>query len=212
MRFPRFYLISDRRRMGKDPVASLRRLGDRGLPAFQWREKDLPPIENHRLLSKIADGVSSHPTRILVNDRVDLASALRIGVHLPENGLPTHIARRLLAPDAWIGRSTHSAVAARNARDEGADFVTFGPIYDTPSKRGYGPPVGLAALREVAQELPGFPIVAIGGITEERVEECLDAGASGIAVIGAVWDAPDPVEAWLSFARSLGIPTPPAGT
>ena len=210
MRFPRFYLISDRHRMGKDPVATLQGLANHGLPAFQWREKDLPPVENHQILSKLTEGVASHPTRILVNDRVDLAAALRIGVQLPEDGLPTHVARRLLAPDAWIGRSTHSVASARTARDEGVDFVTLGPIYDTPSKREYGAPLGIEVLREAARDLEGFRIIAIGGITPERVAECLEAGASGVAAIRAVWDAPDPVQAWLAFARALRIPTLPA--
>jgi len=83
--------------------------------------------------------------------------------------------------------------------------VTFGPVYDTPSKRAYGPPLGVGALREVSREMDGFPIIALGGVTLARVAECLDAGARGIAVIGAVWDAPDPVGAWHAFAEALGI-------
>jgi thiamine-phosphate pyrophosphorylase len=230
MRSPRFYLISDRRRMGDDPVAAVRRLASAGLPAFQWREKDLPAGESLRIVGAMGNAIASERkdarsgpmssansmasadpaarlqrTRILVNDRCDIAAALGVGVHLPESGIPTRVARRILGPDPWIGRSTHSIESATRARDEGADFVTFGPIYDTPSKRAYGPPVGLDSLRAVARELAGFPVIALGGITIARVAECLDAGASGIAVIGAVWDAPDPIGAWLGFARALGI-------
>ncbi len=216
-RYPRFYLISDRLRMGDDPVAAIARLARAGLPAFQWREKDLAANESRRVVSAMVESMSVVPAedsaatleccRILINDRADVAAALGIGVHLPESGLSTRAARAVLGQDAWIGRSTHSLDSARRARDEGADFVTFGPLYDTASKRAYGPPVGLDALRTVARELQGCPIIGIGGITLGRVTECLDAGASGIAVIGAVWDAPDPIEAWLGFARALGITT-----
>ena len=85
--------------------------------------------------------------------------------------------------DFLVGVSTHTLEEARAARDGGADFATFGPVYDTPSKRAYGPPVGLEALREAAGALPGFPVVALGGISEETVAEVLGAGARGVAAI-----------------------------
>ncbi len=142
---PRFYLISDRRRMGPDPVASVLRLAVEGLPAFQWREKDLTPQDTYRFLQKLLAELreAGATTRILVNDRIDIALALGIGVHIPEEGLPTRVARQLLGADALIGRSTHSIETARRARDDRADFVTFSPVYDTASKRIYGPPQGL---------------------------------------------------------------------
>lgn len=211
---PRFYLISDRRRMGSDPVAAVLRLAAAGLPAFQWREKDLPARDSHRFLQKLVAELrdAGAATQVIVNDRVDIALALGIGVHLPEEGLPTRVARALLGPDALIARSTHSLEAARSAQDDGADFVTFSPVYDTASKRIYGPPQGLEMLRLVARELGAFPVVALGGITVERVRECLEAGAAGVAGIGAVWEAGDPVKAYAEFARVVTpAPTPRTG-
>jgi thiamine-phosphate pyrophosphorylase len=203
---PRLLVISDRARMGCDPLAAVSLLARAGLPAFQWREKDLAAGETYLLLQRLSGALRSSgaATALTVNDRVDVALALGIGVHLPENGMPTRIARALLPQGTPIGRSTHTLESAERARDEGADYVTFGPIFDTPSKRAYGAPQGLDALRTVCSALPGFSILAIGGITVDRVAACSAAGAHGVAVIGAVWDAPDPAAACRAFLRACG--------
>ncbi len=195
--------------MGADPFAPVMRMVRMGLPAFQWREKDLSALESYDMLCRASSFLkgSDATTRLLVNDRVDLAAALDFGVHLPEQGLPIRAARQLLPEGKWIARSTHSVDAVLRAQDGGADFVTFGPIFETPSKSAYGPPQGLEALRAVTAAAGSFPVIAIGGITLERVAACIEAGASGIAVIGAVWDAPDPVAAYAAFAGALGIGT-----
>jgi thiamine-phosphate pyrophosphorylase len=205
VKHPRFYLISDRRRMGPDPLAAALRLAAVGLPFFQWREKDRTTLDNYRFLQKLLDELraAGARTQVIVNERVDTALALGIGVHLPEEGLPTKIARKLLGADAVIGRSAHSLDGARRARDEGADFVTYSPVYDTPSKRIHGAPQGLEMLRVVTRDLGTFPVVALGGITLDRVLPCLEAGAAGVASIGAIWEAEDPVEAYGDFARVL---------
>lgn len=204
---PRFYLISDRRRMGSDPFAPVMRMARLGLPAFQWREKDLSALANYDLLCRAATfwKGSAVTTHLLVNDRVDIAAALSIGVHLPEEGLPIRTARSLLPGGGWIARSTHSVDMVLRAQEAGADFVTFGPIFETESKKSYGPPQGLDALRAVTATAGSFPVVAVGGITMERAVACIEAGAAGVAVIGAIWDAPDPVAAYEGFARVLGI-------
>jgi thiamine-phosphate pyrophosphorylase len=147
-----------------------------------------------------------------VNDRVDVALALGLGVHLPENALPTRIARALLPPGTLLGRSTHDLAGVQRAREEGADYALLGPIFETPSKRPYGPPLGLEALRAAGQAVAGFPILAVGGITGGRVGSCLDAGAYGVAAIGAVWDSPDRVEACRRFLAGIEghrAPRPP---
>ena len=208
MGHPRFYLISDRKRMGSDPFAVPLRLARLGLPAFQWREKDLGPLETYDALCRAttlwrAAGVC---TRLMVNDRVDIAAMLNLGVHLPENGLPVRAARRVLPSEAWVARSAHSLDGAIRAQQDGADFAMFGPIYETESKRTYGPPRGLEELRMVASTLGAFPVVAVGGITPERIAACLDAGASGVAAIGAIWDTLDPIAAYERFARALDLP------
>jgi thiamine-phosphate pyrophosphorylase len=194
---PRLLVISDRGRMGCDPLAAVSQLARAGLPAFQWREKDLAAGATYTFLQGLVSALraSGEPAALLVNDRIDIALALGIGAHLPEGALPTRIARTLLPAGTLIGRSTHSRRSAEQARDEGADYVTFGPVFDTPSKRAYGPPQGVEALREVCEALPGFPVLAIGGVTPPRMRACREAGAHGVAVIGAIWNASDPTAA-----------------
>ena len=132
--------------------------------------------------------------RIFVNDRVDVAAALGLDAHLKETSLPTRVARALLPPPVLLGRSVHAVSSAAIAAEEGADYLLFGPIFDTPSKRAFGPPQGLDALRRVAATVP-IPVFAVGGIDASSAEECIAAGAAGIAVIRAVWDHPQPMEA-----------------
>jgi thiamine-phosphate pyrophosphorylase len=125
-----------------------------------------------------------------VNDRVDVALASGAdGVHLPAASLPSAVARRLLGPVAWIGRSTHAADEAEEALDEGADYVVLGPICPTPSKEAFGPPLGIAALTALRRS---SRVLAIGGIDATNAAATRAAGAHGVAVIRAVLDAPDP--------------------
>ncbi len=132
--------------------------------------------------------------RLFVNDRVDVALlAGAEGVHLPAGGLPISKVRALVGPDRWIGRSTHSPAEAQRAADEGADYVFLGPIWETPSHPGQGqgrerPGIGVTAIEQVR----AVRIIAIGGITPDRVAHCLDAGAYGVAAITSLWRAPDP--------------------
>lgn len=130
---------------------------------------------------KITRGSS---TRLLVNDRSDVALAAGAdGVHLTSVSLPPALVRQICGSEFLIGASTHSLEAALAARDGGADFVVFGPVFETESKRAYGPPQGLEKLREVIGELRDFPVIAIGGITLDNAEKCFVVGASGIAGI-----------------------------
>jgi thiamine-phosphate pyrophosphorylase len=193
--------------MGADPIASVLGLARAGVPAFQWREKDLPAASSYDFLCRIAvllHAAGAFSTSVIVNDRIDIAASLRLGVHLPEEGLPTRVARSILGSDALIGRSTHSVDAAVRAQDDGADYITFGPVFETESKRAYGAPQGLELLQGVAGTVRGLPVLAIGGITVDRAASCIGAGAHGVAVIGAVWDAADPIAAWRAFERTIG--------
>jgi thiamine-phosphate pyrophosphorylase len=123
-------------------------------------------------------------TRLLVNDRADIARAAHAdGVHLTTRSIEAHIIRHTFGPDFLIGVSTHTLAEARAARDGGADFVVFGPIFDTESKRAYVPPVGIESLREAAQSLTPFPLLALGGVTIENAPDVFSAGAKGVAAI-----------------------------
>ncbi len=123
-------------------------------------------------------------TRILVNDRADIAQAANCdGVHLTTHSMKASAVRRAFGPSFIIGVSTHSIEEAQAARDEGADFAVFGPVFDTPSKRAYGSPLGLKTLEEAARKLSPFPLLALGGITRSNAPQVLLAGAQGIAAI-----------------------------
>ena len=113
------------------------------------------------------------------------------------------VVRDLLPAGTLIARSTHSTKGAREAEAEGVDFITFGPVYDTPSKAAYGPPKGLQALSETVRAV-SIPVLALGGVTPGRAEECLVAGAHGVAAISAVLSQPDIPLAVRAFEKALG--------
>ena len=143
---------------------------------IQVREKDLDASALFDLVCRVRDAAAGTATKILVNDRLDIALAAEVdGVHLPANGLPTARVRPLVRT---LGCSTHTLEEALDAERDGADFVVFGPIFETPGKS----PIGIDALRQVATAVR-IPVLAIGGITRENTTEVLGAGAAGIAAI-----------------------------
>ena len=154
------------------------------IPLFQIREKALHARVLFELVARAVEIVHGSETRLLVNDRSDIARAGGAdGVHLTSQSLPADVVRRIYGPEFLIGVSTHSVEEARIAQIKGADFVVFGPVFETESKRAFGAPQGLEKLREVCSELREFPVIAIGGITLDNAKACLRAGASGIAGI-----------------------------
>jgi thiamine-phosphate pyrophosphorylase len=192
----RLWLVTDRRATaGRPLIPVVEACLGAGLRAVQLREKDLPARDLLRLATELRELTARHQARFVVNDRLDVALAVAAdGVHLPAAGLPPAVARALVGPERLVGASTHSAAEAEAAAAEGADLVFFGPIYDTPSKRSFGPPRGLAELA-VACRTSRRPVVAIGGVTPARVEEVRQAGAAGVAVIRALLEAEDPATA-----------------
>jgi thiamine-phosphate pyrophosphorylase len=148
------------------------------------------------LLTRVAQGGAG---LVIVNDRLDVAGAVRAGgIHLPERGLPIDAVRPLLSPRMLLGCSVHSADDARRAADGGADYVFLGPIWETPTHQDR-PALGTKALHG----LP-IPVIAIGGITPERVRACRDAGAWGVAAVSALWRARDPSAATAEMLVCLG--------
>ena len=201
----RFYLISAAAG-APAPAGVLSTLVDGGLRALQVREKALSPAAlaqfSTELLSHLRPG-QERPW-VFLNDRADLALSLGLdGVHLRNDSLPLERHAVALRRSLLYGVSTHSLAGVRAAEAAGADFVTFGPIFDTPSKAPYGEPVGLRALERVAR-VARLPIFALGGITPERVPACLNAGAWGVSAIAAIWKAPRPAEALAAFRDALG--------
>jgi len=180
-----------------------------GAAAVQLREKDL----EGRALAELARALlllcRAHETPLLVNDRLDVAIAVGAqGVQLARTSVGPAEARSLLGPAALIGVSCHSTGEVREALGP-ADFALFGPIFDTPSKRAYGPPLGVGALAEAAKL--GLPLYAVGGVTAERTREL--AGARGVAAIGSGLGARDPATAVKRLWSALGhLPPSSRGT
>ena len=172
-----------------------------GLPAVEVREKDLPVTEVAALCRRIR---ALRPAPFLiVNDRVDVALAVGAhGVQRTHASLAVDELRVVADKRVRVGASVHSLEDARDAAARGADWLFFGPVYDTPSKRPYGAPQGLAALERVASAVP-VPVVAIGGITPDRVADVRRAGARGVAVISAILFADDPGAATKRFLDQL---------
>ena len=165
-------------------LALVRSAVEAGVTLVQLREKALGGRALYDLAAAAAGLARGSRTRILVNDRADVARASGCdGVHLTTRSLPAAAVRRAFGEEFLIGVSAHTLPEARAARDGGADFAVFGPVFDTPSKRAYGAPVGLESLLEAARELSPFPLVALGGVDEGNAAEVLLAGAAGVAGI-----------------------------
>ena len=155
-----------------------------GVQLVQIREKSLTARVLYELTTRVVAIAKGSSTRVLVNDRFDIARAAGAdGVHLTSRSLPAGEIRRISNDNFLIGVSTHSLQTSLDARADGADFVVFGPVFETPSKQIFGEPQGLAKLREVTNASPGFPVLAIGGINLDNAADCFRAGASGIAAI-----------------------------
>ena len=203
------YVITDRRQCD-DLVVSVEKALRGGARAIQLRDKDLSTRERFELGEKLRAVTSEFGARLIVNGDSALALALGVdGVHLPQDGLPADVARGLLGPDKLIGVSTHSHAEAADAVERGADFITFGPVYHTPSKARYGAPVGVDKLRTICADV-GVPVFALGGVSPERIEEIVFAGAAGVAMISAVLAVSDPEAAASGIVETLRKARPAA--
>ena len=160
-----------------------------GVRLVQLRERDLDTRELLALAEEVLALTRAHDGLLLINDRVDVVKAIGAdGVHLRADSLPIHMARKILGPNLLIGVSTHTPQEVRAAESDGADFAVLGPIYDTPSKRHFGSPLGLAVLDEVHQHCH-LPTYAIGGVTPDRISEIRRHGAYGAAVISSILES-----------------------
>ncbi|MGA8013136.1 MAG: thiamine phosphate synthase [Candidatus Acidiferrales bacterium] len=168
-------------------LAKIRRAMAAGVDWVQIRERDMPARELLGL-ARAAGGIGAGGARVIVNDRLDVALAAgAAGVHLGGESVPAREVVRWCrgrnAPAGFlIGVSCHSLEEAREAEDSGASYVFFGPVFETPSKKKFGPPQGIARLGEACRAVR-IPVIAIGGVNEGNVAECLRAGAAGIAAI-----------------------------
>jgi thiamine-phosphate pyrophosphorylase len=199
------YLVTDRKATSGRPLLEvLEECLNAGVRTVQLREKDLSGRELCALASELRTLTRRYRARLLINDRIDIALAVDAdGVHLPSDSFPPMEARRLLGAGRLIGVSTHSLDQAKSAEKEGADFIVFGPVFDTPSKRDYGLPLGIDALAKAVDSV-GIPVFAIGGIGADAVPKLREAGARGVAVISAILSSPNPGKAVSRFIDALG--------
>lgn len=183
----RLYVITDRHRCAPTPLTEvISELLESGVTALQLREKDLNSDELIHLAQPIAELCRNYKAKLFIN--TDMCVARNVGaagVHLPANAASVGSVKAQIGNDFFIGCSVHSFAAAEKREAEGADFLTYSPIYPTISKPGYGPAVGVENLAKLTGGVK-LPVFALGGITPARIAECLAAGAFGVAVMSGV--------------------------
>jgi thiamine-phosphate pyrophosphorylase len=200
----RLTLVTDRTQTGgRDLAALVVACLDAGLPAVQVREKDLPAADLAALCRGLREPTRARGALLVVNDRADVALATGAdAVQRTHTSLSVADLRFVVDKRLRIGASVHSLSDALAAEADGADWVVFGPVYDTASKRQYGPPQGLTRLEAVAGAVR-IPVIAIGGITPGRVPEVRAAGARGVGAISAILAADSPADAVRRFLDAL---------
>jgi thiamine-phosphate pyrophosphorylase len=198
------YLITDRRQTAGRPLTDVVRAAlQGGVRAVQLREKDLPDDELLELAGNLRRLTREFGAHLLINSRLDICRAVDAdGVHLGITGISVGEARRALGDRLLIGYSAHSLAEACSVQAVGADFVTFGPVFQTPSKVVYGEPVGLDRLKEACEALT-IPVFALGGIKQNSIAGIMAAGARGVALISAIIAASDPLAAASSLLQTI---------
>jgi thiamine-phosphate pyrophosphorylase len=189
----RLYLITDRKLTADrcSLTAAVEKALKGGVRAIQLREKDLNAREHLKLAYKMRALTSKYKAKLFINDRFDIALAVGAdGVHLTQNSIPVHAVRATVKKKLMIGSSTHSLKEAKDAEKGGADFITLGPVYRTPSKMKYGAPVGLDTLSKVSGRVK-IPVFALGGVKGDKISDVREAGAYGVAMISEIFGAVD---------------------
>ena len=184
-------LVTDRKQCGDRPLTEVvAEAVDGGVNIVQLREKDLPSGELLALARQLR-GICGHRALLIINERLDVALLSGAdGVQLGEESLPVAAARQFLPASMLVGRSVHAVNTARQAELDGADFVVAGTVFSSPSHADVVPG-GVELIANLSKRLT-LPVVAIGGINAENVDECWRAGASGVAVISAILRAENP--------------------
>ncbi len=190
----RIYPLTDVGISGLSHAEQVTLLSEGGATLIQLREKHLPPRDFYKQAEEALRVARKRSVRIIINDRADIALALKAdGIHLGQADLPPSAARRLLGDQAIIGLSTHNMEEIRKAKGLPIDYLAIGPIFATSSKGNADPVIGLEGLRQARKTVGRLPLVAIGGISREHVAQVLDAGADAVAVIGAVLANPEEI-------------------
>jgi thiamine-phosphate pyrophosphorylase len=196
------HLVTEPPRGSRDLVGGIALALDGGVDWVQLRDKAAPALSMLAMARQLRGVVRQHGASLAVNDRLDVALAAQAdGVHLAAQSLPVADAVALASHRLLVGRSVHSLEEAVEAAREGADYLTFGHVFPTTTHPGL-PPRGLAQLGEIVQAVE-VPVLAIGGITVDNLEDVLATGCAGVAVISAILSAADPYAAAAGLRRAL---------
>ena len=191
-KLPKVYPITDRRLSGLSHAAQIERLIAGGATFIQLREKHAAPQDFYREAEAALKIAKENGAKIIINDRVDIALALKAdGVHLGQDDLPPVEARKILGESAIIGISTHNLEQAIAATKLPVDYIAVGAIFPTANKEKPEAIIGLENLKLIREAVHNFQLVAIGGITSENARAVFESGADSVAVIGALVNAPD---------------------
>jgi thiamine-phosphate pyrophosphorylase len=206
---PKIYPITDTQLSGLSHAEQVARLIEGGASLIQLRDKFSAPREFYREAAAALQIARAHGARLIINDRVDIALALKAdGVHLGQTDIPVAAARRLLGNKVIIGFSTHNTEQAKLATALPVDYIAFGPIFPTLTKENPEAVTGLAGLLEVAATKGALPLAAIGGITMDNAREVLKAGADTVAVISEL--ASDPPRIAENMSKLLRLASAPS--
>ena len=200
----KLYAITDRELCAPRTLYdTLHNLLDVGVPAIQLREKDLSDAEYIKLAEPLCKLCQAYSAQLFINSRIKIAMNIGAdGLHLPGDSASVQKVIEQTDGCFTIGNSVHTLTEAKQRETEGADFITYSPIYPTLSKPDYGPAVGVEGLRNITGEV-NIPVFALGGITPERVSECRDAGAYGVAVMSGVMSPKNGVQQAKVYLQQL---------
>ena len=184
---PRVYPLTDVWMSGLSHAEQVERFSAGGATLVQLREKQLPPREFYEQAKAAMEAATRSGVRLIINDRVDIALAVKAhGVHLGQDDMPPGAARKLLGDQVIIGYSTHNIDQATNALTLPIDYIAIGPIFGTSTKTDTSPILGLEGLRAVRKVVGAVPLVAIGGISQANARDVIEAGADSVALISAL--------------------------
>ena len=189
---PRIYPITDTRISGLSHLEQVKRLVAGGAKFIQLREKNASPRDFCEHALEVVEFARAQGVRIIINDRVDIAVALKAdGVHVGQDDLPPELVRQILGPEAIIGFSTHTIGQVIAAVELPIDYIAYGPIFQTTTKENPEPIIGTEAIKQIRPLVGNLPIVAIGGISGIHLRSVIEAGADSTAMIGAILSEPD---------------------
>ena len=191
---PKIYPITDSRLSGLSHAEQIKRLILGGAKVIQLREKYASPKDFYKSAEDAIKLARENDIKIIINDRVDIALALRAdGVHLGQDDLPPEKARKILGEKSIIGFSTHSLEQAVKATNFPINYIAIGPVFTTKTKHNPEKKVGLKGVKKVRESIGDFPLVAIGGINSENYLEVIKAGADSVAIISDIISQPEKI-------------------